>query len=56
MYGRAAEIEIEGFFGDIEADMDNGNGHGCTGGRLNLVDTSSRLRQLFEFDFPRWPR
>ena len=28
MEGGAAEIEIEGFFGDIETDTDKGNGHG----------------------------
>ena len=53
--GRAAEIDIEGLFGDIETDVDNGNGHGGRVGRLNLVDRSSRLRQLFELGFPRWP-
>jgi hypothetical protein len=46
----ALEMEVESGFGNVESGVDEGWIHGQD--RLCLVDTSSRLRQRFEFKNP----
>ena len=45
------DVEIEGGFGNVESSVDEDWIHGRS--RLSLVDTSSRLRQRFEFIKPK---